>query len=169
MFGRTLNVPPVKGAVKKYCWRPATSLNTESGTDFCETFKGELRPKLHPCFYVRFFFWLYGERASHKVLWRFVWRKNVAQSFVTFWLGLTSYKVTKFCIQCKWRHTCECIKHVTPNYFAFFVTFMEKAPPIIKVYGVFDHFSRTFEVAKFWAIKLYFYVKDVIHANEQTK
>ena len=112
---------------------------------------------------------LYGERTSHKVLWRFVWRKSIAQNFVTFWLGLTSYKVTKFCIQCKWRHTCECIKHVTPNYFALFVTFMEKAPPIIKVYGVFDHFSRTFEVAKFWAIKLYFYVKDVIHANEQTK
>ena len=81
MFGRTLNVPPVKGAVRKYCWSPATSLNTESSTDFCEIFKGELRPKLHPCFYVRFFFWLYGERASHKVLWRFCMEKERRTKF----------------------------------------------------------------------------------------
>ena len=54
-------------------------------------------------------------------------------------------------------------------FFAFFVTFMEKIPLIIKFYGVFDHFSRTCYVAKFWTTKLYLYVSDVIHANEQKK
>ena len=38
---------------------------------------------------------LYGERASHKVLWRFVWRKNVAQSFVAF--CMEKEHLTKFC------------------------------------------------------------------------
>ena len=52
-------------------------------------------------------------------------------------------------------------------FFAFFVTFMEKIPLIIKFYGVFDHVSRTCYVAKFWTTKLYLYVNDVIHANEQ--
>ena len=54
-------------------------------------------------------------------------------------------------------------------FLAFFVRFMEKTPLITKFYGVFDHFPRTCEVVKFWTIKLYLYVIDVIHANEQTK
>ena len=33
----------------------------------------------------------------------------------------------------------------------------------------FDHFSRTYEVAKFRIIKLYLDVSDVTHANEHTK
>ena len=44
-----------------------------------------------------------------------------------------------------------CVSHVIPanvQIFEFFVSFMEKKPPI-KVYGVLDHFSRTSEVAKF--------------------
>ena len=37
-------------------------------------------------------------------------------------------------------------------------------------YGeIFDHFSQTCEVAKFWIIELYLYESDVKHANEQTK
>ena len=32
-------------------------------------------------------------------------------------------------------------------FFAFFVSFMEKKPT--KFYGVFNHFSRTYEVKKF--------------------
>ena len=46
---------------------------------------------------------------------------------------------------------------------------MDKTPPIIKFYGVFDQFLRTCEVAKFWMIRLYLYKSDVIHANEQTE
>ena len=47
-------------------------------------------------------------------------------------------------------------------FFAFFVTFMRKIPPIIKFYGVFHHFSWTCEVAKFD-------VSDVMHASWQAK
>ena len=47
-------------------------------------------------------------------------------------------------------------------FFAFFVTFMEKTPPVIKCHSVFDHFSRTYEVAKSWTIKLYLCVSDII-------
>ena len=43
---------------------------------------------------------------------------------------------------------------------------MEKKPPIY-LYGVFDHFSRTNEVAKFSMIKLYLNVSDVVYVNEQ--
>ena len=53
-------------------------------------------------------------------------------------------------------------------YFVLFVSFMEKTPPTIKCYGVFDHFSPNFEVTKFWKITLYIDVSDVIYANEQT-
>ena len=35
-----------------------------------------------------------------------------------------------------------------PAFFAFFVSFMEKKPPI-KFDGVFDHFSRTYEITRF--------------------
>ena len=45
---------------------------------------------------------------------------------------------------------------------------MEKKPPM-KFCGVFTHFSRTYEVAKFWMIKLYLDVIDVLHGNEHTK
>ena len=64
-----------------------------------------------------------------------------------------------------------CVSHVIPanvQIFEFFVSFMEKKPPI-KVYGVLDHFSRTSEVAKFWIVKLYLNASDVIHANEYKK
>ena len=43
----------------------------------------------------------------------------------------------------------ENVQNISPLvFFAFFVSFMEKKPPI-KFYGVFDHFSRAYEVAKF--------------------
>ena len=44
---------------------------------------------------------------------------------------------------------------------------MEKAPPTIKFYGVFNHFSQPHEVAKSWTIKLYHCISDIIHTNEQ--
>ena len=39
---------------------------------------------------------------------------------------------------------------------------MEKKPSL-KLYGVFDHFSRTYEFAKFLMNKLYLDLSDVIH------
>ena len=43
----------------------------------------------------------------------------------------------------------ENVQNISPLvFFAFFVSFMEKKPPI-KFYGVFDHFSRAYQVAKF--------------------
>ena len=50
----------------------------------------------------------------------------------------------------------------------FFVSFMEKKRPI-KFCGVSDHFLRTYEIEKFWMIKLYLGVSDVIYANEYIK
>ena len=95
----------------------------------------------------------------YKVLW----------SFVQIY---RSYKGTKFRLQRKWRHILQCTKYFTPGflcivllvflflfYFIFFCMF----------YGVFDHFSRTCEVKKFWMIKLYLEVSDVIHANKHRK
>ena len=89
-----------------------------------------------------------GKRTLHKVLQRF---GQISQS----------YKITKFWIQRKWRHTRECTKHFTPDFLCiFFVSFMEKEPSL-KLYGVFDHFSQTYEVGKFWTNKLYLDIKDV--------
>ena len=46
--------------------------------------------------------------------------------------------------------------------------FIEKEPPI-KFCGVCDHFSRTFEVAKFRMIQLYLDVSDEHNARMNTK
>ena len=46
-----------------------------------------------------------------------------------------------------------------------FVNFMEKEP-FTHFYGHFDHYSWTYEVEKFWMIKLCVDVTDVIHPNE---
>ena len=79
------------------------------------------------------------------------------------------HKVTWLWIQHMQPHTCECIKIPTLVVFALFVSFMERTPTIIKFYGVFYHFLQTSQVTKFWTIKLYLYVNDVIHTNDQTK
>ena len=50
----------------------------------------------------------------------------------------------------------------------FFVRFTEKKAPI-KFYGILLHFSGTYEVAKFWVVKLYLDVSDAIHENDHTK
>ena len=61
-------------------------------------------------------------------------------------------------------------QNVSPLVFFpfFYVSFMEKKRPI-KFYGVFYYFPRTYEVAKFWMIKLCLNVIDVVHANGHTK
>ena len=38
----------------------------------------------------------------------------------------------------------------------------------MKFYVVFDHLSQTYEVTKFWIIKLYLDISDIRQANEHT-
>ena len=45
---------------------------------------------------------------------------------------------------------------------------MGKKPPV-KFYDVFVHFLQTYEVAKFWMMKLYLDVSDIIHVKKHTK
>ena len=80
-----------------------------------------------------------------------------------------SYTITKFWIQCKWRHTRKFIKYVSSGFLCFFVSFKEKTPLRLKSYSVFDHFSWTYDNAKFWMIKLYRELSNAIHVNECTK
>ena len=71
-------------------------------------FKEKLRAKFHPCFQFRFLL--------------IVQRKSIVQS-VAFWWDFTklwSYKIIRFCIQLKWRHTTECIKQVTTGFLHIF-------------------------------------------------
>ena len=97
----------------------------------------------------------YQERALYKVLWCF---GQISQSC----------KVKKLGIQRTCNHTCECTKPFN-SWFSlhFFVSLIEKKP-LIKFYGAFEHFSRTYEVVMFLIIKLCLDLKDVIHANEHT-
>ena len=114
--------------------------------NLAELFKGDLRHKLHHCFY------------SISLL------KKPRTKFYGVLIGFQ--EVIKFCIQCKWCHNRECTKDFTSGFLCiFFVTFMEKKP--IKFYCIFVHFSRTYEVAKFWIIKLYFKVTSCTRKNIQ--
>ena len=71
--------------------------------------KGDSGQSFTPVF-MSYFCWLYWESALHKVLWQF---DQISQS----------YKVTKFCNQRMWRHTHECIKHVTTSFLCIFCYF----------------------------------------------
>ena len=53
-----------------------------------------------------------------------------------------------------------------PWFSLHFLLLWKKTPPIIKFYGVFNHF---YELVKSLTIKLYHWVSDVIRTNEQTK
>ena len=74
-----------------------------------------------------------------------------------------SYKVTSFEFSVN-DVTPECKKHFTLDFFAFFVSFMEKQPPI-RFYCVFDHLSQACEVTKVLMIKIKLEVGDAIHAK----
>ena len=58
-----------------------------------------------------------------------------------------SYEVTKFWIWHKWCHTLKHTKHFTPGFLWIFLLIWWIEPS--KFYGVFDHFSRTYEVTNF--------------------
>ena len=101
--------------------------------------KGDLRPKLHPCFYDTFFLIL--------------WRKSLVQSFAVFDQLSRSYKVTEF-----WVRRNDVIpanaQNVSPLvFFAKFYNFMEKDCSA-KFYVTFNQFLRFYEIRKFWLIKL---------------
>ena len=118
-------------------------------------FKGELRPKLHPCFHVIFLL--------------IVRRKCVVKSFVAIWLDFTKLQSYKVLHSAYVSHTRECIKHVTPGFLCIVYYFYGENSYYNKVLWCFYHFLRTCKVAKSWTIELYLCISDVIHANEQTK
>ena len=74
-----------------------------------------------------------------------------------------SYKVTSFEFNVT-DVTPERKKHFTLDFFAFFVSFMEKQPPM-KFYCIFAHLSQACEVTKFLMIKIKLEVGDVIHVE----
>ena len=113
---------------------------------------GDLRPKLHPCFYDILINFMEKEPCTKffSVLISFPIVRNL-QSF-EFGEAIPTYAWKMF----------------RPWFSLYiFVNFMKKEPST-KIYGVFDHFSRVFEIKKFWIIKLCLGVRDVIHANEDT-
>ena len=126
------------GFIEKY---PATPV---------DRFKGDLRPKTHPCFYV--------------IILMILWKK----SLLVFWsvlMKLWSYKV----LNPAWVTSYPVMYKTFHSWFSWniFVSFMEKEP-FPQFYGRFDHFSWIHEVVKFLMIKLCLDVSDVIHANEHT-
>ena len=103
--------------------------------------KGSMRPKLVFMAYFCSFYW---ERALYKVY----------DILVKFHEDICN--VTNFWVQRKWLHTRKWSKNFPPGF-------------LCKFYDGFDHFSRTYEVPKFWIIKLYLDVSNVIYAIEYTK
>ena len=87
---------------------------------------------------------------------------SFAASFTRF------YEDTKFWIQHEWHHTRKCTKNVIPGFLCIFLIFEKNNTVLIQFYSRFDHFSWTYEVVKFWIIKLCLDVSDIIHANKHT-
>ena len=115
------------------------------------SFKGDLRPKLHPCFY----------DIVSLILWRKSLDKVLIRNQEVIKLWRLEFSVSD--VYPKMHRTLSFLV-----FFAFFVRFAEKKAPI-KFFDILLHFSGTYEVAKFWVVKLYLDVSDVIHANEHTK
>ena len=114
-----------------------------------ECLNGDLRPKLHPCFY-----------GISLLILR---RKSLAQSFLAF---SRSYKVTRFWIHRKWRHTGEFTKHLTPG-FLYFSKFLWRRN-LEQSFMVFATISQELRgTAKFGVIKLHVDVSGVIQPNGQ--
>ena len=61
------------------------------------------------------------------------------------------------------------VKSISPLFFCIFLLVLWKKKTSVKSNGLFVHLSWAYEVAKFWVVKRYLDVSDVIHANEQTK
>ena len=63
------------------------------------------------------------------------------------------------------------VQNISPLFFVLFCLFLldlwRKNP--IKFYDFFAYSLRTYEVLKFWLIKLYFDLNDIIHANKHTE
>ena len=135
-----------------YCyfiWQPSLSHTCNHMTHDplpIKIFKEDLSPKHQPCFYVKFLL--------------IARRKSPVQVLCRFGQTLWSCKVIEFWIQRKWRHLRLSIKHITLVFYAVFASFLVKAYHTINFFGVFYHFSRNCEVAKFWIIKLHLYLSD---------
>ena len=119
-------------------------------------FKGDQRPKLHPCFYGIFL--LVSRRE----------RESPLQSFVTFWSVFTKLWGCKV-LDLMWLISYLQMYITLHSLLSLhiFVYFMKKEP-FTKPY-VFNHFSVTCEVTNIWWIKLWINASDVITTKEQTK
>ena len=101
--------------------------------------KGDLRPKTRPGFY--------------GIILIILWKKRLVQSFVVLWsvfMKLWSYKA----LNPTWVTSYpRMYKHFISVFLCiFFFDFVEKEP-FTQFYGLFDHFSWTYKVAKFWMTK----------------
>ena len=65
-------------------------------------------------------------------------------------------------------HACNCRKHFSLIFFAFCLLVLCRKS-LHKVLWHFWSFSRIYKVAKFWIIKLYLNVSEVVHVNEHKK
>ena len=141
--------------VASVLWSLASNIATifphMSASRACEMcFKGDLRPKNHPGFY--------------GINLMVLWKKSLVQSFVVLWSiftkGLNPVWETSYPRVYKTFHPWLSL-HILVN-------FMWKRTFDTAFCVVFDNFSSTYEVAKFWIIKLCLDISEVIHANEYT-
>ena len=80
---------------------------------------------------------------------------------------ISFHKVMKFSIQHRWHHTQE-RKYFTPAFLCISLVDFIKKEPNTKFQSVFDHFLQTYEVMKFWMVRLCLDPSDVMYANEHT-
>ena len=59
-----------------------------------------------------------------------------------------SYKVIKFWIQCKWRHSRECVKHFTAGFLCIFLLDLRRKKPI-KFYAFSSMFNKLMKLQSF--------------------
>ena len=71
----------------------------------------------------------------------------------------------KFSIQHRWHHT-QKRKYFIPAFLRIALVDFIKKEPNTKFQSFFDHFLRTYEVIKFWMVRLCLDASDVMYANE---
>ena len=128
------------------------SMNFTWNSKYFNILKGDLRPKLHFCFY------------DISLL---TFLKRLTQSFVLFpsvFTKLWNYRI----LNSAWVTSYSRMKKKTfYTWFSLhiFVNFMKKETST-KFYSILDFFYQSYEITKFWMFKLDFDVSDVIHAND---
>ena len=94
-------------------------------------FERDLRPKLHPCFYDIFLLILWRKFCGILVRLHEIVKLQSLEFRVSNVIPANVQNISHFF-----------------GFFLFFLLVLLKKPPI-KLHGAFDHFSRTYEIAKF--------------------